>query len=150
MLHPECSVLPSTPRYLTEVNSRAGHRTDTGYLMCSSRVLSTSCGSLNPPRNLWDQLFCHFTDRKLEKQRNLPYGPVNWKKKNAPDFKAENCILFGKHAEDLSPKAASYNTLRDPSKEVREEGVKRHLAVFAKKEKNKQQKPGRQTIKNYC
>ena len=28
------------------------HRTDTGYLMCSSRVLSTSCGSLNPPRNL--------------------------------------------------------------------------------------------------
>ena len=43
------------------------------------------------------------------------------KKKKMHDFKAENCILFGKHAEDLSPKAASYITLRDPSKEIRKE-----------------------------
>ena len=43
------------------------------------------------------------------------------KKKKMHDFKAENCILVGKHAEDLSPKAASYITLRDPSKEIRKE-----------------------------
>ena len=145
MLHPECSVLPSAPRYLTEVNSRAGHRTDTGYLMCSSRVLSTSCGSLNPPRNLWDQLFCHFTDRKLEKQRNLPYAPVNWKKKKNARLQSWELHFIWQTCWGLKPKGSLLHH-SERSLQRDKEGVKRHPAVFAKKLVDQVDRPS----KDYC